>query len=166
MATNIRPVKSKRSHRSHPVDPHLVHRSRDLLDRAEVLFDDAAGIADDGAERFRQFYLAAIRAAGAILAVYEPPGPVRRRRNARDAWSRIKAVAPQYAELAEYFGGLSVMRSRVEAGLVRQVDDTLCARVERRAAEFLDAADASLLAYEQGRLDGSGAVAGGLGAGA
>ncbi|GAC55865.1 hypothetical protein GOHSU_02_00080 [Gordonia hirsuta DSM 44140 = NBRC 16056] len=148
------------------MDPHLVHRSRDLLDRAEVLFDDAAGITDDGAERFRQFYLAAIRAAGAILAVYEPPGPVRRRRNARDAWSRVKAVAPQYAELAEYFGGLSLMRSRVEAGLVRQVDDTLCARVERRAAEFLDAADASLLAYEQGRLSVSGAVSDGLGAGA
>ena len=121
-----------------------------------MLFDDAAGIDDDGAERFRQFYLAAIRAAGAILAVYEPPGPVRRRRDARDAWSRIKAVAPQYVDLAEYFGGLSVMRERVETGLVRQVDDTLCARVERRAAEFLDAADASLLAYEQGRLFGSG----------
>lgn len=136
------------------VDPSLVHRSRDLLDRAEVLFDAAAGVTDDGAERFRQFYLAAIRAAGAILAVCEPPGPVRRRRDARDAWSRIKAVAPQYADLAEYFGGLSVMRSRVEAGLVRQVDDTLCARVERRAAEFLDAADASLLAYEQGRIPG------------
>lgn len=135
-----------------PVDPRVVHRSRDLLDRAEVLFDQAAGVTDDGAERFRQFYLAAIRAAGAVLAVYEPPGPVRRRRNARDAWSRIRAVAPQYADLAEYFSGLSVMRSRVEAGLVRHVDDTLCARVERRAAEFLDAADASLLAYEQGGL--------------
>lgn len=137
-----------------PVDPRVVHRGRDLLDRAEVLFDEASGVTDDGAERFRQYYLAAIRAAGAVLAVYEPPGPVRRRRNARDAWSRIKAVAPQYSDLAEYFGGLSVMRSRVEAGLVRSVDDTLCARVERRAAEFLDAADASLLAYEQGRLPG------------
>ncbi len=134
------------------VDPRRVHRSRDLLDRAEVLFEDAAQVTDDGAERFRQFYLAAIRAAGAVLAVYEEPGPVRRRRNARDAWSRIKAVAPQYAELAEYFGGLSAMRSKVEAGLIGQVDDTLCARVERRAVEFLDAADASLLAYEQGRL--------------
>lgn len=147
-----------------PVDPRLVHRSRDLLDRAEVLFDEAAGVTDDGAERFRQFYLAAIRAAGAILTVCEPPGPVRRRRDARDAWSRIKAVAPQYADLAEYFGGLSVMRSRVEAGLVRQVDDTLCTRVERRAAEFLDAADASLLAYEQGRIPASTAILGELGA--
>lgn len=134
------------------IDPSRVHLSRDLLDRAEVLFEDAARVTDDGAERFRQFYLAAIRAAGAVLAIYEPPGPVRRRRDARDAWSRVRSVAPQYAELAEYFGGLSVMRSRVEAGLVSQVDDTLCARVERRAVEFLDAADATLLAYEQGRL--------------
>ncbi len=146
------------------VDPRRVHQSRDLLDRAEVLFDEASGVRDDGAERFRQFYLAAIRAAGAILAVYEPSGPVRRRRDARDAWSRIKAVAPQYADLAEYFGGLSVMRSRVEAGLVRQVDDTLCARIERRAAEFLDAADVSLLAYEQGRLPGAAVVHRELGA--
>jgi len=137
------------------VDPTVVHRSRDLLDRAEALFDGAAGVEDDGAERFRQFYLAAIRAAGAVLAVYEPPGPVRRRRDARDAWSRIRAVAPQYGELAEYFGGLSQMRSNVEAGLVRHVDPTLCGRVERRAAEFLDAADATLLAYEQGRIGGS-----------
>ena len=136
-------------------DPRVVHRSRDLLDRAEVLFDGATAVHDDGAERFRQFYLAAIRAAGAVLAVHEPLGPVRRRRNARDAWSRIKAVAPEYADLAEYFSGLSTMRARVEAGLVSRVDDTLCARVERRAAEFLDAADANLLAYEQGRLPGA-----------
>lgn len=136
------------------VNPQVVQRSRDLLDRAEVLFDDAATV-EDGAERFRQFYLAAIRASGAVLAVYEPPGPVRRRRNARDAWTRIKAVAPQYADLAEYFGGLSAMRAKVESGLLDHVEETLCARVERRAAEFLDAADASLLAYEQGRLPGS-----------
>ena len=146
------------------VNPQVVHRSRDLLERAEALFEEASRVEDDGAERFRQFYLAAIRASGAVLALYEPLGPVRRRRNARDAWSRIKAVAPQYAELAEYFGGLSVMRSRVEAGLVSQVDDTFCARVERRAAEFLDAADASLLAYEQGRLDGAERPARRLGA--
>ncbi|WP_440712605.1 SAV_6107 family HEPN domain-containing protein [Gordonia sp. FQ] len=147
--------KSTTSRMAATADPRVVLRSRDLLDRAEVLFEDAARVTDDGAERFRQFYLAAIRAAGAVLAVYEPPGPVRRRRNARDAWSRIKAAAPQYAELAEYFGGLSAMREKVEVGLVRQVDDTLCARVERRAAEFLDAADASLLAYEQGALPGA-----------
>ncbi|MFT3715465.1 MAG: SAV_6107 family HEPN domain-containing protein [Gordonia sp. (in: high G+C Gram-positive bacteria)] len=137
------------------LDPQVVHRSRDLLERAELLFDEAAGIEDDGAERFRIFYLAAIRAAGAVLAVYEPPRPVRRRRDARDAWSRIRAVAPQYSELADYFGGLSQMRERVETGLVRHVDDTLCARVERRAVEFLDAADETLLAYEQGR-EGNG----------
>ena len=145
-------------------DPRVVHRSRDLLDRAEALFDGAAAVHDDGAERFRQFYLAAIRAAGAVLAVYEPPGPVRRRRNARDAWSRIKVATPQYADLAEYFGGLSTMRARVEAGLVTQIDDTLCTRVERRAAEFLDAADASLLAYEQGRLSGTASAVRKLGA--
>ncbi|MFT3662025.1 MAG: SAV_6107 family HEPN domain-containing protein [Gordonia sp. (in: high G+C Gram-positive bacteria)] len=145
-------------------DPHVVHRSRDLLERAEVLFEEASRVHDDGAERFRQFYLAALRASGAVLALHEPAGPVRRRRNARDAWSRITAVAPEYTELAEYFGGLSAMRSKVETGLVRRVDDMLCARVERRAAEFLDAADASLLAYEQGRLGSAGRAARRLGA--
>ncbi|MBM7367104.1 SAV_6107 family HEPN domain-containing protein [Gordonia hydrophobica] len=133
-------------------DPHIVHRSRDLLERAEVLFDQAASVDDDGAERFRLFYLTAIRAAGAILEIYEPTGKVRRRRGATDAWSRIKARAPECAELADYFGGLSTMRSQVEAGLVKAVDPTFCARVERRAVEFLDVADATLLAYEQGKL--------------
>lgn len=133
-----------------PPDRRVVNRSRDLLDRAELLFDDAASVEDDGAERFRLFYLAAIRAAGAILAVHEPLGPVRRRGGARDAWSRIAAETPEYAELAEYFGGLSRLRSNVEAGIVRSIDSTLCARVERRAAEFLDAADITLLGYELG----------------
>lgn len=134
------------------VDPVVVHRSRDLLERAEVLFDQAASVEDDGAERFRLFYLAAIRASGAVLEVYEPSGKVRRRRGASDAWSRIKARAPECAELADYFGGLSTMRANVEAGLVRAVDSTFCARVERRAMEFLDVADSTLLAYEQGKL--------------
>ncbi|WOC13735.1 SAV_6107 family HEPN domain-containing protein [Gordonia sp. MP11Mi] len=141
-----------RSQSKQIVDERVVMRSRELLERAEALFDDASAIADDGAERFRVFYLAAIRAAGAVLAVHEPPGPVRRRRDARDAWSRIHAVAPEAHDLAEYFGGLSGMRAKVEAGLIRTVDSTLCARVERRAMEFLDVADATLLAYEQGKI--------------
>jgi len=160
MATTRTTATTRRAvNRSEP-DPRVIGRSRDLLERAETLFDQAAGVHDDGAERFRQFYLAAIRAAGAVLAVHEPPGPVRRRRDARDAWSRIKAVAPEYAELAEYFGGLSQMRSNVEAGLVRTVDPTLCARVERRAMEFLDAADATLLSYEQGHIGGASSALG------
>ena len=116
-----------------------------------MLFDQAASVEDDGAERFRLFYLAAIRAAGAVLEIHEPASRIRRR-GAMDAWSRIKARAPECAELADYFGGLSNMRSRVEAGLVKSVDSTFCARVERRAVEFLDVADATLLAYEQGKL--------------
>ncbi|WP_347956512.1 SAV_6107 family HEPN domain-containing protein [Gordonia aichiensis] len=129
-------------------DPRLVNRGRGLLERAEQLFDQAATVGDDEAERFRLLYLAAIRAAGAVLEVCEP---ARRRRGAADAWSRVKAYAPQCAELAEYFGGLSTMRAHVEAGLVRSIDPTLCARVERRAVEFLDVADSTLLAYEQGK---------------
>ena len=36
------------------VDPIMVSRSRDLLERAYVLLDNADGVAD-GAERFRQY---------------------------------------------------------------------------------------------------------------
>lgn len=149
LATAAAPTTSSRTA---AVDPRVVHRSRDLLDRAEVLFDQAASVEDDGAERFRLFYLTAIRAAGAVLEIYEPTGRTRRRRGANDAWSRIKSRAPECAELADYFGGLSTMRSHVEAGLVKTVDPTFVARVERRAVEFLDVADATLLAYEQGKL--------------
>ena len=39
-----------------PVDPVMVGRARDLLERAHVLFDNADGV-DDDVERFRQLYL-------------------------------------------------------------------------------------------------------------
>ena len=52
-----------------PVDPVMVGRARDLLERAHVLFDNADGV-DDDVERFRQLYLVALRASGAALAVH------------------------------------------------------------------------------------------------
>lgn len=94
----------------------------------------------------------------------KPSGPVRRRRDARDAWSRIKAVAPQYADLAEYFGGLSVMRSRVEAGWSGRSTTRSVPASSGAPPSSLDAADVSLLAYEQGRLPGAAVVHRELGA--
>ena len=66
------------------IDPIVVRRSRDLLDRAEILFENADGV-EDGTERFRQYYLTALRAAGAAIEIHEPSIRPVRRRHSRNA---------------------------------------------------------------------------------
>ncbi|MFW0792876.1 SAV_6107 family HEPN domain-containing protein [Gordonia sp. CPCC 205515] len=133
------------------VDPVVVRRSRDLLDRAEILFENADGI-DDSAERFRQYYLASLRAAGAAIEVYEPSNRPVRRRTSRNAWSRLSALVPGMSGAAEYFAARSVIRSDVETGLRRTVDLALVVAMRGRVIDLLDDVDALLIAYEQGKL--------------
>ena len=66
------------------IDPWVIDRSRDLLERAYLLFDNADGITDQP-ERFRQFYLAALRSSGAVLALslIHISEPTRRLRGSR-----------------------------------------------------------------------------------
>lgn len=133
------------------VDPVVVRRSRDLFDRAEILFDNADGI-EDSAERFRQYYLAALRAAGAAIEIYEPSNRPVRRRTSRNAWRRLSAVIPGLAEAADHFAARSTIRSDIETGLRRTVDLALVVAMRGRVIELLDEVDALLIAYEQGKL--------------
>ena len=133
------------------VDPIMVSRSRDLLERAYVLLDNADGVAD-GAERFRQYYLAALRGAGAELAVYEPPGRPRRRGSA-NAWSRIAVVAPALAGEADVFASLSPTRMRIESGIVRTIDTKYVTAMRAAVTGFLRRVEDLIIAYEQGRLE-------------
>lgn len=144
-------VRPSTRHGSVDIDPVVVRRSRDLFDRAEVLFDNAEGV-PDSAERFRQLYLAALRAAGAALEVFEPSVRPIRRRGGRSAWSRLPGVVPDLAAHAEYFAARSAMRQDVESGLVREVGIDSVIAMRARVMDLLDDVDGILIAYEQGKL--------------
>ncbi|MDF6101863.1 SAV_6107 family HEPN domain-containing protein [Gordonia hongkongensis] len=132
-----------------PVDPVMVGRARDLLERAHVLFDNADGV-DDDVERFRQLYLVALRASGAALAVHEPVGTVRRRTS--NAWTRIGVVAPELAPIAARFAGLSPVRMKIESGIIRTIDPDSVAGMRLLVLDFLRRVETMVIAYEQGKL--------------
>lgn len=137
-------------------DPLVVRRSRDLLDRADTLLANADGV-DDPAERFRQYYLAALRGAGALLAVHEPPKPARGRRPVdRSAWARLTAKVPEWAAAAEYLASLSQVRAGLEDGSIRGVDRQLPALLRTYVTALLDDAEAAIVAYEQGKPGNGG----------
>lgn len=134
-----------------PVDPVMVGRARDLLERAHLLLDNADGV-DDGAERFRQLYLVALRASGAALAVHEPIGTVRRRTSTSNAWTRIGMVAPELAPIAARFAALSPVRMKIESGIIRAVDPDSVAGMRLLVLDFLRQVETMVIAYEQGKL--------------
>lgn len=139
------------------VDHRVVDHSRTLLERADALFDSASAITDS-AERYRQFYLAGLRGAGAVLAVREAGLSPRSRRGSPNAWRRLRTMAPELADAADYFAARSTVRTDIESGRIREVDPAACAEIRRAAADLLDLAEALIIAYEQG--DGSGAGSG------
>ncbi|GAC49686.1 hypothetical protein GOACH_16_00680 [Gordonia aichiensis NBRC 108223] len=133
------------------IDPVVVVRARDLLERAEILVENADGVPDD-AERFRQYYLAALRAAGAALAVYEPPTRRASRRVSPNAWSRISSAVPELADFAGAFARLSTVRMDIESGLRRSVEGSAVTGLRARVLSFLDAVEGIVVSYEQGKL--------------
>ena len=141
--------------RADAVDPVLVGRARDLLDRAEILIDNADGVPDT-AERFRQYYLAALRAAGAALAIHEPVTRTVARRGSPNAWTRIALRVPELGAYADEFAGLSGLRMDIEMGLTREVAPDRLNRLRVRVFAFLDDVEALVTAYEQGRAGGAG----------
>ncbi|WP_238423431.1 SAV_6107 family HEPN domain-containing protein [Gordonia sp. 'Campus'] len=130
------------------VDPMMVGRARDLLERAHLLFDNADGVTDD-AERFRQLYLVALRASGAALAVHEPVGTVRRKTS--NAWTRIGVVAPELAPIAARFAALSPVRMKIESGIIRTLDPDSVAGMRMLVLDFLRRVETMIIAYEQGK---------------
>ncbi|MBM7278178.1 hypothetical protein JTZ10_10430 [Gordonia rubripertincta] len=137
------------SRRSAPVDPVMVGRARDLLQRAHLLLDNADGVSDD-AERFRQFYLVALRAAGAAIAISEPVGPARRKTS--NAWTRIGVVAPDLAPLAARFATLSPIRMKIESGIIRTLDPDSVAGMRLLVLDFLRKVETLVIAHEQGKF--------------
>lgn len=145
--------------RAAEVDPIVVGRARDLLERADRLLENAVGIADD-AERFRQLYLTALRAAGAAVAIGEPGYGRSTRRLSSNAWSRLAAVVPELADQAGRFASWSALRMNIEAGLERDVDPVVAAELHRLVLTFLDTVEQLVITYEQGGgTAGSGSLA-------
>ncbi|MEV3959744.1 SAV_6107 family HEPN domain-containing protein [Nocardia sp. NPDC050193] len=115
----------------HPVQPG---RAGMLLRRADGLLMEAAGERDPR-ERFRVAYLAALRGAGAVLALTGADTAPRAR--SRNAWVMLQRAAPEFVMWADYFSGHSATRAALEAGLPRSIDDMTADEFSSRVAAFL-----------------------------
>lgn len=113
-----------------PVSP----RALALLGRADSLLSESIG-AGDAAERFLCCYLAALRGAGAVLAVVPDAGG--RRPKSRSAWFLLAKTQTEFAQWAEYFAGFSSLRIAVEAGASSTIDDDSADEFYRQVGRFL-----------------------------
>ncbi|SIS20628.1 SAV_6107 family HEPN domain-containing protein [Williamsia sterculiae] len=127
-------------------DPRAIWQARDLLSRADELVGQAVATTDH-LERFRLLYVAALRGAGAALAVRENPGA---RRTSNSAWARLPRAVPSLAAAASYFAGMSRLRSDIEAGLDRTIGHADIVDIEGRVRGLLDDVDAVITDYERG----------------
>ncbi|GAB11867.1 hypothetical protein GOARA_089_00500 [Gordonia araii NBRC 100433] len=135
------------------IETKVVVDAHRLLDQAIRIADDGDLVADR-AERYRLYYLAALRTAGAALAVLES----RRRapRGQRNAWVRLGAqgsTAPESGveRFADFFAAHSVVRQRIETGLVHDVEQAAVARLRVGLTDFIATTESILADYEQGK---------------
>ncbi|MCM6773344.1 SAV_6107 family HEPN domain-containing protein [Nocardia sp. CDC159] len=109
-------------------------RAGNLLDRADGLLLQAAA-EPDPRERFRTAYLAALRGAGAVLALTGADRAPRAR--SRNAWVLMQQAAPEFVMWSDYFSAHSETRAALEAGLDRPVDAARADEFASRVGAFL-----------------------------
>jgi HEPN domain-containing protein len=85
--------------------------------------------------RYPAAYLAALRAAAAVLAVRARPRP--RRGAPRDVWNLLAEVAPELGEWAAFFAACSDTRAAAEAGIARLVSRRDADDLLRQAEQFV-----------------------------
>jgi hypothetical protein len=85
--------------------------------------------------RYPAAYLAALRAAAAVLAVRTRPRP--RRGAPRDAWYLLAEVAPELGEWAAFFASCSDTRAAAEAGIARLVSRRDADDLLRQSEQFV-----------------------------
>ncbi|WP_280445527.1 SAV_6107 family HEPN domain-containing protein [Nocardia brasiliensis] len=129
----------------------LLRRARHQLEQAEQ--------EQDPPERFRTAYLAALRGAGAILAVTGADRAPRSR--SRNAWVLIRQTRPDFVTWADFFSSHSELRAALEEGLPRQVETAWADAFVRQTFEFLDDVD-ELLSVTGGATNDPDRNVGGL----
>lgn len=90
---------------------------------------------DDPLLRYPAAYLAALRAAAAVLAVRTSPQP--RRGSTRNVWQLLSVVAPEMGEWAAFFASCSDTRAAAEAGIARLVGRREADDLLRQAEQFV-----------------------------
>lgn len=97
--------------------------------------------------RYPAAYLAALRAAAAVLAVRATPsGPPTRRRGTRNVWQLLAEVAPEMGEWAAFFASCSATRAAAEAGIARLVGRREADDLLRQSEAFVALARSALTA--------------------
>ncbi|GLY54321.1 SAV_6107 family HEPN domain-containing protein [Lentzea sp. NBRC 102530] len=109
----------------------LLRQAHDSLAEAER--------APEASERFATAYLAALRAAAAVLALRGRPH--RGRSRPTSAWVLLTAIAPELGEWAAFFASWSSTRAAVLAGITRHVDARTADDLVRQTAQFVTLVD-------------------------
>jgi hypothetical protein len=91
------------------------------------------------AERYIGAYLAALRAAAAVVAVRAKPD--RSRTRPVSVWALLASVAPELREWAAFFAACSRTRAAVQAGVTRLVSTRDADDLVRQAEEFTNLAE-------------------------
>lgn len=109
--------------------------AQDLLVRAARELRTAE-LAGEPGERFLHAHLAALRTAGAVIAVRGRPTA---RARARTAWEILSRVAPEYRAWATYFAAGADLRAALESGRRSEVSEAQADHVLSMARMFLGA---------------------------
>ena len=112
-----------------------------------LLRQAAEGLADahrhtDPLLRYPAAYLAALRAAAAVLAIRASPQS--KRGASRNAWQLLGDVAPELGEWAAFFAACSSTRAAAEAGISRLVGQRDADDLVRQAEQFVGLVSASI----------------------
>jgi hypothetical protein len=131
---------AQRSGRSRRAAPPQLAAPPTARSAIGLLRQAADGLAEahrepDPLQRYPLAYLAALRAAAAVLAVRTMPRP--RRGSTRNAWQLLSVVAPELAEWAAYFASCSDTRAAAEAGIARLVGQRDADDLLRQAEQFV-----------------------------
>lgn len=96
--------------------------------------------------RYPAAYLAALRAAAAVLAVRARPQvpPPRRGGGGRNVWHLLAQVAPELGEWAAFFASCSATRAAAEAGIARLVGQREADDLLRQSEQFVGIVRAAL----------------------
>lgn len=110
-----------------------------LLGKADALLVESVN-AGSASERFRCAYLAALRGAGAVLAVGGAGTGTRRKKNG-NAWTLLDTTAPTFGAWSNYFAGWSATRAAIETGLRVEISDADSDAFSVEVGRFLTAVE-------------------------